>query len=320
MQVLSDFILQNVIFMGLVSSITVLAICIIVGFISRKKNILSDEINFGLSAMLVKVTLPCTIFISLMRPFSRTLLLESLATLFLTAAIYLAGYVVGMALARLMGAAEDEKRVWQFSLIFANVGYMGFPVIHAIYGYEGLIYTTMANATFNILCFSLGVYLFKRDNSDETIKANLKSIAFNPALIATVIGFIFFVTGLRLPGLLQDGVALIASMTVPLSMILIGSILAKNRLLTLVNDTRVLPVIFMRLIGIPIAAFFILRPFIHNNVMLEIIVLLAAMPVAAVTAIFAEQYKGNTILSSKLVAISSILCLITIPLISLVLQ
>ena len=317
MQVFGNIIMQNAMFISLLGSLTALVVCVAVGFVSRKAKILTDELNSGLAAILVKITLPCTVFISLMRPFSRTLLLESLATLFLTAVIYLAGYVVGTGLARLMGAAEDEKRVWQFSLVFANVGYMGFPIIQAIYGYEGLIYTTMANATFNVLVFSLGVYLFKKDKTGA-VKTNLKSIALNPALIATYIGFIFFVTGLRLPEILHDGVALIASMNVPLSMILIGSILAKNRLLTLVNDPRVLPVIFIRLIGIPLAAFFILRLFIHNPVMLEIIVILAAMPAAALTAIFAEQYKGNTVVASKIVALSSILCLISIPLISLV--
>ena len=175
------------------------------------------------------------------------------------------------------------------------------------------------DVTFNILAFSLGVYLFRRDRSGE-VKANLKTIVLNPALVATYIGFLFFVTGLRLPEVVQDGVALVGNMTVPLSMILVGSILAKSRLLTLVSDIRVLPVIFIRLLGIPLVAFFVLRIFVHNPVMLGVIVILAAMPVAALTVIFAEQYKGNTVVASKLVALSSLLCLLSIPLISLILQ
>ncbi|MCL2421478.1 MAG: AEC family transporter [Defluviitaleaceae bacterium] len=319
MQAFTDTFAQNAMFISFVSSLTTLAVCIIAGYISRKAKILSDELNIGMSSVLVKVTLPCMVFVSMMRPFSRTLLMESLATLFITAAVYLSGFFIGMGLARLMGASDDEKRVWQFALVFANVGYMGFPIIQAVYGYEGLIYTTMANVTFNILAFSLGVYLFRKDTSGQ-VKANLKAIAFNPALIATYIGFLFFVTGWRLPEVVQDGVSLVGNMTVPLSMILVGSILAKSRLLTLVNDPRVLPVIFVRLLVIPLAAFFILRIFVHNQVMLGVIVILAAMPVAALTVIFAEQYRGNTVVASKLVAFSSILCLLSIPLISLLLQ
>ena len=319
MQILADAIMQNAMFISLVSGLTALAVCIVAGYLSRKAKILTDELNAGLSMVLVKVTLPCLVFISMMRPFSQTLLMESLATLFLTTAVYLSGYVIGIGLARLMRAAQDEKQVWQFALVFANVGYVGFPIIQAVYGYEGMMYATMANVTFNILAFSLGVYLFKRDTTG-TVKVNLKAIILNPALVATYFGFIFFVTGFRLPGVIQDGVALVGDMTIPLSMILVGSILAKSRPLTLINDPRVLPVILMRLLGIPLATFFILRLFIHNPVMLGVIVILAGTPVAALTVIFAEQYKGNTAVASKLVAISSILCLLSIPLISLVLQ
>jgi len=319
MQMLADALMQNAMFVSLVSGLAALAVCIAAGYASRKAKILTDELNAGMSTVLVKVTLPCMVFISMMRPFSQTLLMESLATLLLTMVIYVSGHVIGMGLARLMGATPDEKQVWQFALVFANVGYMGFPIVQAVYGSEGMMYATMANVTFNILAFSLGVYLFKRDTTG-TVKVNLKAIALNPALIATYIGFIFFITGFRLPSVFQDGVALVGDMTIPLSMILVGSILAKSRPLTLVNDPRVLPVIFIRLLGIPLVSFFILRLFIHNPVMLGVIVILAGMPVAALTVIFAEQYKGNTVVASKLVALSSILCLLSIPLLSLVLQ
>ena len=313
-----DFFTQNTMFVTFVGSLITLAVCIVTGYIGRKVNILTDEVNLGLSSLLIKITLPCIIFISMLRPFSRTLLLESIATLFLSGLVYLSGYFIGGWLARLMGAADSEKKVWQFSLIFANVGYMGFPIIYAIYGYEGMIYTSMANVAFNILAFTLGIQLYKKDNKGIT-KANLKSILLNPALIAVYIGFIFFLSGLRLPPTVHNGVELVGNTTIPLSMMLVGAILAKSRPLSLINDPRVLPVIFMRLVAIPLVTFFILRMFIHNHLMLSVIVILAAMPAAAITVIFAEQFKGDTATASKLVAISSLLCLITIPLISLVL-
>jgi len=288
------------------------------GYIGRKTHILTDELNSGLSTILVKLALPALIFSSMIRPFSRTLLLESLATLILSAVVYLSGYFIGMGLARLMKAGEDEKRVWQFSLIFANVGYMGFPVMQAVFGYEALIYTSMANVSFNVLAFSIGVYLFKRDIS--SIRASIKPLLLNPALVAIYIGFVFFVTGFRLPAAVHEGIQTVGDLTVPLAMMLVGAILAKSKLFSLVSDPRVLPIIFLRLLGIPIATLFILRPFIHNHLMLSVIVMLAAMPVAALTVIFAEQYKGDTALASKLVALSSFLCMLTIPLISLLLN
>ena len=303
----------------LVSSLTALAICMVAGYVGRKIGILTDTVNAGLSGVLVKIALPCLVFVSMMRPFSRTLLFESLATLFISGVVYAAGCFIGLILARLMGVKDSERRVWQFSLTFANVAYMGFPVIYALYGYEGMIYTTMATAAFNILAFSLGIYLFKQNTGAEA-KLNLKPILFNPALIATYIGFLFFMTGWRLPENVEHGVSLVGNMSIPLSMMLVGAILAKNRLSTLFNDIKIVPVIFARLFGIPLMTFFILRMFLHNNVMLEVIVILVAMPPGALTVIFAEQYKGDTSLASKLVALSSILSLLSIPIISLVMQ
>lgn len=323
MEAITNFLAQNDMFTTVVGSLVALTVCIAVGYVGRKAGMLTDSINTGMSAILVTIAVPSTIFISMMRPFSRTLFLESLATLVLSAVVFLAGYVVGGLLARILGAPKDEQRVWQFSLIFANVGFMGFPVIQAIYGYEGMIYVSMANVTFNVLAFTLGIYLFKKESEKEKrvdILAGLKAIFLNPALVITFIGYAFFITGFRLPETVHNGVELVSGMTVPLSMMLVGSILAKSKPLTLINDPRVLPVIFMRLLGIPAASFFLIRPFIPNPMMLEIIVILAAMPVGALTVIFAEKYKGNTAVASKLIAISSFLSLLTIPLISLLMD
>ena len=303
----------------LVGSLTALAICMAAGFVGRKIGILTDTVNAGLSGVLVKIALPCMVFVSMMRPFSRELLFESLATLFITGIVYVAGCFTGLLLARMFGASEGEKRVWQFSLTFANVAYMGFPVTYALYGYEGMIYTTMATAAFNILVFSLGVYLFKK-NAGADAKVNLKPLILNPALVAIYIGFLFFVMEWRLPENIEHGIGLVGNMSIPLSMMLVGSILAKNRLSTLFDDIKIVPVFIMRLFGLPLVTFFILRMFLQNNVMLEVIVLLVAMPPAAITVIFAEQYNGDTAVASKLVALSSVLCLISIPIISLVIQ
>ena len=315
---MTELFSNNTMFSTFVNSLAILAVCIAVGYICRKAKILTDDLNSGLSTLLVRVTLPCLVFISMMRPFSRTLLLDSLATLFLSGAVYISGYFIGGWLARLMGVQDSVKKVWQFSLIFANVGYMGFPIIQAIYGNEAMMYTSMANVSFNVLAFTMGIYLFKK-NVGSINFSTIKPIILNPALIAIYIGFIFFVTGFRLPYVMNEGITLVGNMTTPLSMLLVGSILAKSRPLSLINDPRVLPVIVVRLIGIPLVTFFVFRLFIQNTVMLSVIVILAAMPAAALTVIFAEQYKGNTEEASKLVAISSLLCLVSIPLISLIL-
>jgi predicted permease len=305
------------VFATFLNSLTSLVICMLVGYFGRVLKVFDDKLISGLTTLLVKITLPSTIFVSLLRPFTWELMAESAATFVLSAGVYLFGGLLALGLAYLFKAKDGEKRVWQFALIFANVGYMGFPVCYAVFGEEGLMYTSMANAAFNVLLFTVGVKLF---NAPKEKGGAWRGIVFNPALFATFAGMLLFVTQLRPPQPVTDGISLLGGMTSPISMILVGSILAKGRLRDLLTDWRVVPLMSVRLAVIPLTAFFTLRLFIHNPVMLGVIVVLSAMPVAAITSIFAEKYNGDTVLASKLVVLSTLLCVVSVPLISLLLN
>ena len=302
------------------SSLVSLTVCILSGYALRKVHILNDGINTGMSTLLVRIALPCTVFMSMMRPFTQALLLESVAVFLLSAAVYGAGFGLGLLLARALKANGEDRRLWVFALMFANVGYMGFPITQAVFGDEGMIYASMANASFNVLVFTFGVTLFAPRTETRERKNAAMVLVQNPALIATIIGLVFFMTGLRLPDAAHNGIAMLSGMTTPLSMLLVGSILAKGRLRELFTDFKLLPVILARLVGIPLAAFALLRLFVTNPIMLGVLVTLAAMPVASITVIFAEQYRRNTALASRLVALSSLLCIVTVPLVSLLMK
>jgi hypothetical protein len=301
------------IFLDFLGSLTALVLCMAVGFACRLLRLFSDELINGMTSLLLKVTLPCTVFLSMLRPFSRELLLESAATFFLSGLVFLFGGFLAYLLARVMKAPEGERRVWQFALIFANVGYMGFPVCLALYGEESLIYTSMANVSFTLLLFTVGIKLF---NPGEGNKTQWRKIALNPALVAAFFGFACFLSGLRPPPPVHDAAAMLGGMTSPISMLLVGSILAKGKLRDLL-DLRIAPVMAVRLLVIPLAAYWALRPFIHNPLMLGVLVVLSAMPAGAITAIFAEEYKADTILASKLVVVSTLACVATVPLMTL---
>ena len=305
---------MNELFLAFSNSLTALAMCIAVGFLCRRRQMLNDTATSSMAELLVKVTMPCTVFMSLMRPFSQTLMFESLATFFITGIIYIVGGYIGLAVAKIMKASPGERECWRFGVAFGNVGFMGIPVVMAVFGEEGLIYVSMAAASFSLLSFTMGIRMY--ENAPREIRL-IRLLRNSPAIPATIIGFVLFLTGLRLPGVVEGGISLISGMTTPLSMILIGAILAKQRLLDSLTDIRVLPPTFARLILIPLMVFFILRIFIPNPLMVSVIVTLMAMPPAASTAIFAEQYNGDPVAAAKFVVVPTILCALTVPLISL---
>ncbi len=307
------------IFTAFLGSLISLVLCMAVGFICRKARILDDKLTSGLSSLLVKVTLPCSIFISMMRPFSQTLLLESLASFFLSLVIFLAGGLLGIGLARVMKANKSERQVWMFALIFANVGYMGLPVTEAVFGYDAMIYTSMTNVSFNLLLFTVGIKIFTGKSAEGGGMRGALKILTNPAIAATIIGFVFFFTNASPPKPVTDGLNMIGGMTTPVSMLIIGSLLAKNKLSSLFKDARILPVIALRLLAVPALAWLALFWWIENPLVLGVLVIMPAMPVAAITAIFAEQYGGDSALASKAVALSTLICVLTLPLISVLL-
>jgi len=305
---------MNELFLAFANSLTALALCIAVGFVCRRKWIIGDEHVTGMSNILWKVALPCTVFMSLMRPFTRTLLVESLASFVITGVIYILGGYLGLLLARVMKATEGEKECWQFGCAFGNVGFMGIPVVMAVFGADGLIYVSMGMAAFSILAFTIGSRMFAGAPRGLSFKRLLIS---SPAIPATVIGFLFFLTGFRLPQPLEGGIGLISGMTTPLSMLLIGAILAKQRLKDSLMDVRVLPPAFVKLAVIPLTSLFVLRFFIPNPLMLNVLVTIMAMPAAAAVAIFAEQHGGDSVAGAKFVVVSTVLSVVTVPLISL---
>jgi len=306
---------MNELFVVFSSSLIALILCIVVGYICRRRQMFNDTHTSGIAELLVKVAMPCSVFMSLMRPFTMELFWESIATFFIAGAVYLAGGLVGYILGRVFKTDLKARQVWIFGVGFGNVGFMGLPVIQAVFGVEGLFYVAMALASFNLLNFTWGIWLFDKSQVTGLVRAIIR----NPALLATCVGFVFFLTGLRLPQAIEGGVSLIAGMTSPISMILIGAILAKQRLKDALVDIKILPPVAAKLIAMPILTWLSLRWVVPNPLMLGVIVTLMAMPTAATTAIFAEQFKGDSAMAAKLVVVSTILCVVTVPLISLLL-
>ena len=308
---------MNDLFIAFSNSLTALALCMVVGFICRKTGMLNDEHTTGLSNLMVRVAMPCTVFMALMRPFSRTLLLESIATFVISGVVYILSGFIGLWIVKAMKVPPGERQGLRFGIAFGNVAFMGIPVVTAVFGYEGLIYVSMAIASFNIIAFTYGIRMF--DNAPR--KINIKDlIKRNPVLPATLIGFVFFVTGARLPQAVEGGVSLIGGLTTPVSMILLGVILAKQSLKNAFKAARIFLPVAIKLIAVPLMTWFVLRWFIHNTLMLNVIVTLMAMPPGVLTAILAEQYDADSYSAAKFVVLGTILCVITVPVLSLILN
>ncbi len=284
------------------------------GFIAAKLKIIDDTISSALSTVLINITLPATIISAMQRPFSIGALKEIILVLVVTCLIYAFSIFIGMIALKCMKADQSEKNIYLFACTFSNMVYMGFPVISAIFGHEALFYGSIANIVFNLVAFSIGILMIKKDTTNTTdIKKYLIDALKSIPIIAVFIGLIIFFAGIKLPQPLFSAFSMTGAVTVPLSMLIVGALLSKSNFLEMFNSIHTYFITFLRLIVIPLLVLLVLKHFITNKTLLGVLVIITAMPPASLTVIFAEKYGGNAPLASKVVFISTLFSVFTIP-------
>ncbi len=301
--------------MDILTQIFVLFSLIILGYIIRKLGIVTAAINREIGALVLNVALPAFIVSSMDFPFSLDVLKDSLLLIVISFAVYGVSILISKAYTRLTKAEGSGRPVLEYVITFSNSGYMGYPVVYEVFGEKGVFYAAIYNMAFNILVWSYGVNLLREKGTavQMDLSSRLKKI-FNPGLIALIIGYTIFLTGVKLPAGITKVLEMVGSTTTPLSMMFIGFILTEVSFKEALKNRHVWGVSALRLILIPAATFLILKALGFEDLTLMIPVLIAAMPAAANTAIFASQLGGDYRTGSLLIFITTLLSVITIPL------
>ncbi len=284
---------------------------IVVGFAARKLKVFDDNTTKGMTSLLLKVFLPGLIITAMQKNFTPDLLKESGQILLISFVVYAFSFLIAIGLPYLIKPSDTERGVFQFIVMFSNVGFMGYPVLQAVFGKEALFYAAVYNMPFNLLAFTIGI-IFLTGSNILGSKFDPK-LLLNPGVISVLTGFIIFIFSIKIPAVIYGPLKLLGDMTPPFSMIVIGAMLAKIEYNKIFKNKKVYIVSFIRLIIIPFLIWAVLKSFIHNPLMLGVPIIIAAMPAAANTPILAEEYGGNGELGSQGVLISTLLSIITIP-------
>lgn len=292
----------------------VLFLLIAAGFGAGKLKVLGPEAVRGMSRFIVDFTLPALVLVSMQKPFSAELRDEALRMLGISFAIYLSALPLAALWARVIGSRGPESGVHEFGGTFANVAFMGFPIMGAYFGKDILFAVSIYNMPFQLLAFSVGVIMLTRGNSGVP-RISLRQW-INPAILSTCLGFVFFLGSVRISGPLLSGFTILGDMTTPLSMAVIGAILARMEVRGILGNIRVYLTSVYRLVLHPLALWAVLSAFGLRGNSLAIPVVLAAMPVAANASILSDAYGGDSETASALVFVSTAVSLITIPLLA----
>jgi len=292
------------------SQVLVLFFIMLIGFIARKLDIITEAVSKKLSELLLKITSPLLVISSFQVSFSKDILASVITVFIFGMAFHAFSALLGHVLFK---KYEDGKRkIMIVSTIYSNCGFMGFPILESLFGKIGILLGSVYLATFYIFLWTNGVMVFtdKKKLDKDTIKNTL----LNPGMISVVIGLVLFLFSIELPYIPARTLELVGSMTVPLSMLIVGGNLTGVNFRELIKEPDLFYISGIRLVLLPLAAYAALKLFGFSGTLLTVCVLVTAMPVAAITNIFAEMYGGDVAFSSRIVAFSTLLSIITVPL------
>lgn len=302
-------------FQNVLIQILVLFLLILVGYLCRYKNIMDESTTAGLTNLVMTIFLPSMIISSMQIDFDVSLINNIISLVLISILMYSVTIVIALLLKKFL-SKDNDIGIYQYVVIFSNVGFMGYPVIEAIFGNEAVFFTSIFNLPFNLLVFTIGTYLLNKNNEGYTF--SFKKI-LSPAIIAVLLGLSLFILRIKLPSPIFKSLDMLGSITTPLSMLVIGSLLSQSSIKESFINKKLYLISFIRLIALPIIVFIILKPYIDNPLLLGIPVIISAMPAASNTAIMAKSYDANYNLASQAVFLTTLCSIVTIPLISIIL-
>lgn len=295
----------------LLEKMALLIILLALGYLCARLKLVGPEFNKGLSKLVINVFLAGMILSSVInKKLEMTGGDVAFGLLMMTLSMLIC-IGIGWLSPTLLRIKDGDKGMYRMLSAFMNNGFVGFPLVAAVYGEDTVFFASLSNIPFNLLLYTVGIMLLQK--GDKNTKFSIKSV-INVPIAATLIAVVIFVFEIPMPKLVDDVADTISAATVPLSMMCVGLSLGSVSLKEALLQPRLYGISLVRLIICPLAVWLVLRLFITNPVILGTIVLLAACPSAIICAILGIQYGRDGVESSEAIFISTMLSMITIPL------
>ncbi|MDR2590045.1 MAG: AEC family transporter [Oscillospiraceae bacterium] len=295
----------------ILNQMVVLFVLLGIGFVVGKAKVLTKEGNRALTKVILFVALPCTILHSVLESKIDITVGDTMFFLLMSLLVFAIAFAIAIPIVYFTRGDKKNHGLLTYMSVFSNSGFMGFPVVIAIFGFASAFYVALFNIPFNVFSFSIGIMLIAGSKNG---RFNPK-LLINPPLIASLLAIPIALTGFSTPHIISEAIKLTGNITTPGAMIVIGSTLSYIPLKKIFVEWRIAVITLLKLIVIPLVTWLILRQFISDPMMLGVLVVISGMPTAAQSAMLAVQYDGNEQIASAGVFITTLLCGITVPLI-----
>lgn len=295
----------------LIEKMALLVILLALGYLCARLKLVGPEFNKGLSKLVINVFLAGMILSSVINKKLEMTGGDIAFGLLMMTLSMLICLGLGWLSTTLLRIKDGDKGMYRMLSAFMNNGFVGFPLVAAVYGENAVFFASLSNIPFNLLLYTVGVMLLQK--GDKSTKFSIKSV-INVPIVATLIAVVIFAFEIPMPKLVDDVADTVSAATVPLSMMCVGLSLGSVSLKEALLQPRLYGISLVRLIICPLTVWLVLRIFITNPVILGTIVILAACPSAIICTILGIQYGRDGVESSEAIFISTMLSMITIPL------
>ena len=303
--------------MLLLEQMIVLFIIMGAGFLCYKLQIITDEVNKKLSAIVVNIANPAMVLTGCMGD-DKISGQELLMVFGLVIIVYTVLVLLAMVIPALLKIDKKSRGTYQAMTIFSNIGFMGFPVVAALYGNSAVLYASLFTIPYNILIYTFGVSAMSADEKVSLKESFSLKRVMNIGVIACIVTIVIYFLQIPVPSFIKTTTTHLSNLTAPLSMMVIGASLATMDIKKLFMDGKLLLFSVLKLLVIPVLGVLLIRQFVDNEIICGVCMVMLATPVGSMTAMLAQQYDGDYEMASRGVALTTILSVATMPIVSMI--
>lgn len=289
---------------------------VIVGYGAGKLGYLGGDFDRQLSRLVINLTCPALILSSAMtgelpdRKYILPLLLISIVT-------YAILTGVAFLLPRYLTRQKSDEGAVGFALMFGNVGFMGYPVVASIFGHEAVFYAAVLNVVNTFVVFTVGTMLITGKSEVEERRFQKKVLYSTPMLAAYLTMLIVILRIDNIPEWISQPLTMLGNITVPAALLIIGSSMSNLSVRSLLGNRTVYATTLFRLILLPVGVYYLSLLLGFSQFVASLNMVVIAMPVATYGTILCLKYNKDTTFMAEVTFITTLLSVITIPILVL---
>ena len=281
------------------------------GYLAHRLGYLGGETDQKLSKIILNITMPCLIVASVATGDELPGAAEILSVLKVAAVFYGMELLLSAVVPRLLGGTDKQKGVWRYTLVFPNMAFIGYPVAVALFGPEALFYAVILVLPFNLLAYSLGPLMLA-----GRAKFRWQQL-ISPCILASLTALVIALGHISLPAIVGECVEFVGSITTPLSLLVVGSLLAGLTVGKVFASPRLWALTAVRLLVLPALLWLLLGWMnVEPPMVAGIAVILMAMPTAVNGSMLSMEYGGDTECMAQITFLTTLVSIITIPVVS----